>query len=386
MIKPAGSLCNLDCSYCYYLDKSAIYGGRQSEMSLELLEKVIREYIGANELPELCFNWHGGEPMVMGLGFYEKALAFERKYADGRTVHNTIQTNGTLVDRKWASFFRDNDFLVGVSIDGPKDIHDRYRRDRGGYPTFDKVMEGIHILNSEGVQYNTMTTVNHACEGRGREVYEFLKSAGSHFMQFMPVVEHVRNPHPGEGMRPVIVPPGTEGSFLAPWSVGSLPFGRFMTDIFECWIRHDIGRYFVNLFDATLAGYCGVLPGTCVFGETCGDNAVIEHNGDVYPCDHYVYGDMLLGNITESPISDIVRSDKMVRFGIDKRMALPRKCRECRWSFVCKGECPKHRFDRTSDGEPGLNALCEGYRYFFETTAPYFRKMRDSLSGVPSSF
>ena len=194
MIKPAGSLCNLDCKYCYYLDKAEIYGGKEPRMTEAMLEKVVQEYISANGVPEVTFNWHGGEPLVLGLDFYRKALEFEKKYADGKVIHNTIQTNGTLLNREWARFFRENNFLVGISLDGPKDIHDKYRKDKGGFPTFDRVMNGLNILKGEGVEFNTMSTVNHASEGRGLETYLFLREVGSGFMQFMPVVEHVKYP------------------------------------------------------------------------------------------------------------------------------------------------------------------------------------------------
>ena len=253
MIKPAGSRCNLDCHYCYYLDKAGIYGGREPSMSLDMLEACVREYVAANEVPEVTFNWHGGEPLVMGLDFYRKAVEFERKYAGGKVIRNTIQTNGTLLTQEWAEFFRDNDFLVGISIDGPQDVHDRYRKDKGGAPTFDKVMRGIGLLYRNNVLYNTMSTVNKASEGRGLEVYSFLKSIGSRYMQFMPVVEHVKYPagkngRPMKWARPYIVSPAEEGAVIAQWSVGSLAFGRFMCEIFDYWVRNDVGRYFVNLF------------------------------------------------------------------------------------------------------------------------------------------
>lgn len=327
MIKPAGSLCNLDCKYCYYLDKAEIYGGREPRMTEEMLEKVVYEYINANEVPEVTFNWHGGEPLVLGLDFYRKALEYERKHAGGKVVHNTIQTNGTLLNREWARFFHDNGFLVGISLDGPKDIHDRYRRDKGGLPTFDRVMSGLNILKGEGVEFNTMSTVNHACEGRGLETYLFLKEVGSGFMQFMPVVEHVKYPLNGAGKpdrkkRPFIVDPKTDGAVIAPWSVSDIGFGRFLCDIFDYWVRNDVGRCFVTNFDATLANWVGEMPGTCTFAQTCGGNSVIEHNGDLYPCDHFVYKDYLLGNIADESIAGMMRSDMQTAFGIGDCLCL----------------------------------------------------------------
>lgn len=384
MLKPAGSLCNLDCHYCYYLDKSEIYGGREPRMSLEMLETVIRENIAANEVPEVTFNWHGGEPLVLGIDFYRKALELEQKYAGGRQIHNTIQTNGTLLTREWASFFAENHFLVGISIDGPQDIHDKYRKDKGGAPTWEKVMRGISLLRMAGAEFNTMSTVNHQSEGRGLEVYQFLKSIGSRYMQFMPVVEHVKYPvnaagKPIKQARPFIVDPSTEGASLAQWSVSDIGWGRFICDIFDHWVRNDVGRVFVNQFDATLAGWCGQPPGTCVYAQTCGGNAVIEHNGDVYVCDHFVYPKYLLGNIQTDTIRSMMTSEKMVKFGIDKRNALPSQCRRCEWLKACAGECPKHRFNATERGERGLNALCAGYRMFFSHVAPYMDYMRDLL-------
>ena len=371
MLKPAGSLCNLGCAYCYYLDKADIYGGREPRMSEEMLETVIREYIAANDVPEVTFNWHGGEPLVLGLDFYRKAMELERKYADGKTVFNTLQTNGTLLTSEWADFLRENRFLVGISMDGPRDIHDKYRKDKGGAGTFDKVIHGIGLLRAHGVEFNTMSTVNTVSEGRGLEVYRFLQSLGSRYMQFMPVVEHVKERR--------IVSPTTEGARLTPWSVSSLGFGQFMCDIFDYWVRNDVGRTFVGLFDATLANWCGVTPGTCAYDRTCGGNAVIEHNGDLYPCDHFVYPQYRLGNITESSIRSMMESPRQVKFGIDKRNSLPAKCFRCKYLHLCNGECPKHRFNRTESGETGLSALCEGYFRFYGHTAPYMEKMRELL-------
>ena len=384
MLKPAGSLCNLDCHYCYYLDKAEIYGGREPRMTEEMLETVIREYIAANDVPEVTFNWHGGEPLVLGMDFYRKAMEFQHKYAADKTIHNTIQTNGTLLNAQWADFFRDNGFLVGISLDGPRDIHDKYRKDKGGAQTFDRVMRGLQYLRDRDVPFNTLSTINKACEGRGLEVYQFLKSVGSTYMQFMPVVEHVKYPldakgKPSKTARPFIVDPATEGAQLAFWSVTARGFAQFMCDVFDYWVRNDVGRYYVGLFDATLANWCGVMPGTCVYGQTCGGNSVIEHNGDLYPCDHFVYPKYLLGNIREKTIRSMMESSAQVRFGIDKRNSLPRKCRGCKYLFACSGECPKHRFNKTDSGETGLNALCDGYYMFFNHVAPYMDYMKGLL-------
>lgn len=384
MIKPAGSLCNLDCSYCYYLDKAEIYGGREPRMSLEMLETYIREYIAANDVSDVTFNWHGGEPLVMGLDFYRKAVELEAKYAGNKIVHNTIQTNGTLLTPEWADFLRANDFLVGISLDGPKDIHDRFRKDKGGAPTFDKVMRGLEMLYRHGVRYNTMTTISKAGEGRGLEVYNFLKSVGSQYMQFMPVVEHVVYPQgpsgkPDRKARPHIVSPKAAGACIAPWSVNPIAYGKYLCQIFDYWVRNDVGRYFVGHFDAALACWCGVLPGTCVFAETCGGNSVIEHNGDLYPCDHFVYPEYCLGNVNDKSLRAMMTSPEQFEFGIAKRNSLPRKCSVCKWYFACHGECPKHRFNRTEAGETGLNVLCDGLKLFYTHIAPYMDMMKELL-------
>lgn len=385
MLKPAGSLCNLDCHYCYYLDKSELYGGREPRMSLDMLETVIRSTIEANDVPEVTFNWHGGEPLILGLDFYRKALELERKYADGKQIHNTIQTNGTLVNREWASFLAAHQFLVGISIDGPRDIHDKYRKDRGGAPTWEKVMRGIGFLRTAGAEFNTMSTVNHQSEGRGLEVYQFLKSIGSRFMQFMPVVEHIMYPVNAAGRRlkqarPFIVAPSIEGASLAQWSVSDMGWGRFLCDIFDYWVKCDVGSFFVNQFDSTLALWCGQQPGSCAYAPTCGGNAVIEHNGDVYVCDHFVYPEYKLGNISSESLKSLMSSEKMTRFGIDKRNSLPSRCRRCEWLKACWGECPKHRFNATEKGERGLNALCGGYRMFYSHVSPYMDYMACLLS------
>ena len=389
MMKPAGSLCNLDCHYCYYLDKAEIYGGHEPKMSYEMLETTIREYIRANDVEEVTFNWHGGEPLVLGLDFYKKAVELERKYADGKKIFNTLQTNGTLINYDTAEFFRDNNFLIGVSIDGPKDIHDKFRKDKGGFPTFDKVIKGIGILQRCGVQFNTMSTINKASEGRGLETYQFLKHIGSSFMQFMPVVEHVKYPVDAAGrslkkMRPYIVDPATDGAELARWSVSSVGFGKFMCDIFDYWVRNDVGRYFVNLFDATLANHCNVMPGTCVYAKVCGGNSIIEHNGDIYPCDHFVYPKYRLGNISEKSLREMMTSSEQIKFGLDKRGMLPSKCLRCKYEYLCHGECPKHRFNRTENGDTGLNALCSGYYMFYDHSLPYMLKMKELLEAQTS--
>ena len=373
MLKPAGSLCNLDCAYCYYLDKSAIYGGKEPRMTEQALEGIVKAYIEANEVPEVQFVWHGGEPLVLGLDFYRKAVEFQKKYAGSKKSFNSIQTNGTLLTPEWARFFRDNHFLVGLSLDGPEDIHDKYRLDKGGEPSFRKVMAGLEILKGEGTEFNTLTTVSRAGEGRGKEVYQFLKGIGSHYMQFLPVVEFVRLQ--GRKARPVIVEPGADGSTPAFWSVSARAFGKYMCDVFDEWVKADVGQYFVQLFDNTLSAWCGQREGVCVFGKTCFGNAVIEHNGDLYVCDHFVYPKYRLGNVLETPIRTLMEQEAVARFAYRKWTSLPKRCTQCPYLPACNGECPQHR-----DAKSGVNVLCEGYRLFFDHVAPAMDKMRWLLS------
>ena len=368
MVKPVGSLCNMRCKYCYYLDKAALYNNHQPLMSDELLERYIRANIEGNNSPVIAFAWHGGEPLLAGKEFFRKAVALQQRYAEGRTVENSIQTNGLLVDDEWCAIFRDNNFLVGVSIDGPESIHDAHRVDAGGQPTFARVMRGIERLYRNRVEYNTLTTVNIHSEGRGAEVYNFLRGI-SIFMQFLPVAELLCDGR--------IQSPEAQKAAIAPWSVSARGFGEFMCDIFDCWVRNDVGSYFVNLFDSTLANYCGMNPGTCVYSETCGANAVMEHNGDIYPCDHFVYPRYKLGNVKESSLREIVSSENATRFGIDKRNALPAQCLRCEYYFACHGECPKHRFAKSDKNESGLNSLCEGLYYFFSHVDPYMQTMKN---------
>ena len=369
MFKPVGSVCNLGCSYCYYLDK--FKSDERSVLPLDLLEKIIKEYVEINDNEQIVFDWHGGEPLLLGLDYFKKIVEFQKRYRGNKSIYNTVQTNATLLDGDFALFFKENNFLVGVSIDGPQDVHDKFRRDKGDNHTFLKVMRGIEMLHRYAVDFNTLTTISKAGEGRGLDVYKFMKNIGSHYMQFMPVFEYV-NP-----INNNIVFPSDKNSSLAEWSVNPLEYGRFMCDIFDYWVKNDVGTYFVNLFDSTLANYCGVNPGTCVYSETCGANAVMEHNGDIYPCDHFVYPQYKLGNVKEMSLEEIVSSGKNTKFGIDKRNVLPNKCIRCNYYFACHGECPKHRFATDEQGGLGLNSLCEGLYHFFSHVDPYMQKMKN---------
>ncbi|MFI3319591.1 MAG: anaerobic sulfatase-maturation protein [Rikenellaceae bacterium] len=377
MIKPAGSTCNLDCHYCYYLDKALQYGGKQAVMSDELLEEYVRQYIEANDVPEVTFCWHGGEPLLLKPDFYRKAIEFQKKYAGEKKIHNTLQTNGLLLNEEWCDLFAENEFLIGVSMDGPKDIHDTFRLTKNQEPTFDRVMDGINLMKSKGVEFNTLSVVNKLCEGRGREIYRFFKSLGSHYMQFLPAVEHVIDKPTYH--RPLIVSPEHEGAYIAEWSVSANGYGQFLIDIFDEWVINDVGTYYVQMFDATLANTCGAMPGVCSMGETCGDALVVEHNGDVYSCDHFVYPEYKLGNIAETDLLDIYNTRKRIDFGLAKRNGLAAECLKCRYYQVCRGECPKHRFDVGSDGYR-KSTLCEGLKNYFRHVEPYMDFMRTQLS------
>jgi uncharacterized protein len=379
MIKPLGSTCNLNCTYCYYLDKApTIYQDHQPLMPPDVLEEYIKQYIGANEVPEVTFVWHGGEPLMAGLDYFRKAVELQRKYAGGKSIINSLQTNGVMMNADWCRFFSSNRFLIGLSIDGPADIHDAYRVNRAGRPSFDSAMAAVNLMKQYGVEYNTLSVVTNLSEGRGAAVYRFLKSIGSRYMQFLPVVEHIM-PVSGDG-RPVIAKPGTAGSVMAPWSVSAMGYGRFITDIFDEWVVSDVGEYFVQAFDMTLAQWAGVKPGLCIYSETCGDALVVEHNGDVYSCDHFVYPEFRLGNIMNDNLVDLYTSPDQFRFGVNKRNTLPRYCARCRYYFACRGECPKHRFLTTDTGEYGLNALCEGFKHYFSHVEPYMEQMTRLLS------
>ena len=380
LIKPVGSVCNLRCKYCYYLDKSTLYEYHQPKMDDNLLELFVKQYIDANDVSEITFNWHGGEPLLAGLDFYRKAIKLQQKYANGKLIHNTLQTNGTLLSDDWAQFFKDNGFLIGVSIDGPKAIHDGFRKANGGVETWEKVVRGMECLYRNNVEYNTLSTINHLSENQGLNVYQFLKQCGSNYMQFLPVVEYINK------STNRITSPNDEDAEPTDWSISADGFGRFMCDIFDYWVKHDVGSYFVQFFDTILANYAHLPSGLCAFDETCGNNAVIEHNGDVYLCDHFVYQSYMVGNIKEKPLREILSDERFFTFGIEKRKQLPKQCLKCDYYFACHGGCPKHRFARSKDGEPYLNSLCAGYKTFFEHTEPYMRFMLNELknNGSPA--
>jgi uncharacterized protein len=379
MTKPIGPICNLDCNYCFYLEKEKLYPEKNDwKMSDEVLESYIRQYIESQSVPAISFAWQGGEPTLLGVEFFRRAVELQKKYANGKRIENTFQTNGVLLDDAWGEFLAANRFLVGLSIDGPRELHDCYRVDKGGQPSFDRVMRGIGYLKKHGAEYNTLTVVQRDNSYHPLEVYRFLKEVGSGFVQFIPIAERIAAQADPAGLV-LISPASGEQARVSEWSVEPAQYGRFLCAIFDEWVRNDVGRVYVQIFDVALESWLGLQPGLCIFRETCGGAMAMEHNGDLYSCDHYVYPENKLGNIIEQPIESLVNSGQQKKFGLDKRDTLPRYCRECEVRFACNGECPKHRFIRTPDGEAGLNYLCAGYKIFFKHIDPYMRFMADEL-------
>lgn len=364
MTKPVGPICNLDCTYCYYLEKENLYPrGENFRMSPEVLEAYIRDYLATQSTPEVSMAWQGGEPTLLGLDFFRRVVELQRKHSGGRRVSNAIQTNGTRLDAEWCRFFKTQGFLVGLSIDGPRRLHDTYRVDKGGKPTFDRVMAGLKLLKRHGVEFNTLTVVSASNVKRPLEVYEFLKEQGSGFIQFIPLVERAVG---GENL-PLAAPPepGEPPGEVTRWSVPAPAYGNFLCTIFDRWIREDVGKVFVQLFDVALGIWSGQGAGLCVFLEDCGRALAMEHNGDVFSCDHFVYPKFKLGNVLNQSLGAMVESPAQADFGRAKSSTLPAYCRRCEVRFACNGECPKHRFLSTPDGEEGLNYLCPTYKKFF---------------------
>jgi uncharacterized protein len=359
LAKPTGAICNLDCAYCFYLHKEALFPGGKFRMSDEVLERYIRQLIESHRTGEVTVAWQGGEPTLMGLDFFRRAIALQEKYRrPGMTFENTIQTNGTLLDDEWCEFLGKNDFLVGISIDGPRPLHDAYRVDKSGRPTFDAVMRGLRLLQRHGVEYNVLTTVHRVNADHPLEVYRFLRDeVATTWIQLIPVVERLNEG--GLALR-------QEGSHVSDRSVRPEQLGRFLIGVFDEWVRRDVGRVFVQTFEAALHNWMGFpSSGLCVFDATCGQGLALEHTGDLYSCDHFVEPRYHLGNLREIHLRDAAFSEAQHRFGQDKLDGLPRYCRECDVRFACHGECPKNRFLTTPDGEPGLNYLCAGYKAFF---------------------
>ncbi|WP_290145053.1 anaerobic sulfatase-maturation protein [Muribaculum intestinale] len=380
MTKPAGSSCNLACEYCYYLEKKNLYkdasADRRHVMSDDMLERFIKMYIESQSMPQILFSWHGGETLMRPLSFYKKVIELQKKYGGGLVIDNSIQTNGTLLTDEWCRFFKDNNWLVGVSVDGPQEFHDEYRRNNIGAPSFHKVMRGINLLKKHGVEWNALAVVNDFNADYPLDFYHFFKEIECRYIQFTPIVERII---PHTDGRTLASPMDAHDAPLADFSVSPAQWGEFLCTIFDEWVKNDVGQYFIQLFDSTLANWADVQPGVCTMARTCGHAGVMEFNGDVYSCDHFVFPEYKLGNIREKTLVEMMYSDRQQKFGTDKYDSLPGQCRRCKYLFACNGECPKNRFTVTADGEPGLNYLCEGYYRFFEHVAPYMDFMKNEL-------
>jgi uncharacterized protein len=369
LAKPTGSVCNLECAYCFFLEKEQLYPGARARMDDGLLDRYIRQLIEAHATPEVMIAWQGGEPMLMGLEFFRRSVELAHKHTrPGMRVLHSIQTNGTKINGDWARFFKENGFLVGLSLDGPRHLHDMYRRDKGGRPTFDRVMRGLAHLREHGVDWNALTAVHAANAEHPEEVYRFLRDeCAAEFIQFIPIVER-----PTEAGVPY-------GDTVTERSVTAEQWGRFLMGVFEEWVRRDVGQVYVQLFDVSLANWYGEPPSLCVHVPTCGTSLAMEFNGDVYACDHFVEPDWLLGNIRERELGELVALPKQRRFGHDKLAQLPYYCLECDVRFACHGGCPKDRFITTPEGEPGLNYLCAGFKAFFHHADPAMERMCELL-------
>ena len=377
MLKPAGAHCNLACKYCYYLEKNNLYqNSHRHLMSDEMLEQFTREYIEAQTMPQVLFTWHGGEPLMRSIDFYKKALALQKKYAHGKQIDNVIQTNGTLLTDEWCEFFAKNHWLVGISIDGPQEYHDHYRVTPAGKPSWEKVMQGIQLLKKHRVEWNAMAVVNAYNAEHPLEFYHFFRDNGCQYLQFTPIVERLTEHEDGRTLASLAddreIP-------LADASVTPQQWGNFLCTIFDDWVRHDVGKTFVEIFDCTLANWMGVQPGICAYSKECGHAGVMEHNGDVYSCDHFVFPEYKLGNIREQSLIDMLYGEKQQAFSRLKHTSLPRQCKECDMEFACHGECPKNRFEKDKYGEPGLNYLCQGYYQYYTHVAPYMDFMKREL-------
>ena len=381
MTKPIGPLCNLDCKYCFYLEKEKLFPANENfKMTDDVLENYIRQYIEHQDVPEISFAWQGGEPTLLGVDFFRKVVALQKKYAGGKAISNALQTNGTLLDDRWGAFFAENRFLVGLSIDGPPKLHDAYRVDKKGSATYARVVAGLRVLKKHQVDFNTLTVVNRVNVRKPLEVYRFLRDIGSGFIQFIPLVERLADAEATKLGLDLAAPPRAdeEGQKRMPvtdWSVEPRPFGDFLCAIFDEWVRRDIGRTYVQIFDVTLGNTIGQGGGLCVFSEKCGAALAMEHNGDVYSCDHYVYPRYKLGNVLNQSLGEMVGSPEQRQFGNAKADTLPQYCRACDVRSLCHGECPKHRFIRTPDGEAGLNYLCAAYKRFFTHSRPAMQRM-----------
>ena len=377
MLKPAGAHCNLACKYCYYLEKNKLYPTAQRHlMSDEMLEQFTREYIEAQTMNQVLFTWHGGEPLLRSIDFYRKALSLQQKYAGGRRIDNVIQTNGTLLTDEWCEFFAQNHWLVGISIDGPQPDHDHYRLTAAGKPSWQKVMQGIKLLKKHGVEWNAMAVVNAYNVNHPLEFYRFFKENGCQFLQFTPIVERLTRHEDGRTLASLA---DKDEISLSEASVAPEQWGYFLCAIFDEWVRKDVGKIFVEIFDCTLANWMGISPGICAYSKECGHAGVMEHNGDVYSCDHFVFPEYKLGNIRDHSLIDMLYGEQQQEFSRLKHSSLPRQCKECDMEFACHGECPKNRFMKDKYGDSGLNYLCPGYYHYYQHVAPYMDYMKQEL-------
>lgn len=391
MAKPIGPRCNLDCVYCFYTEKEILFPHDEDyRMSDTVLEAYTRQYIETQDVPEITFAWQGGEPTLLGLDFFRKAVELQKKYAHGKRIINTLQTNGTLLDDEWCSFLAEYDFLIGLSLDGPDEIHNAYRVDRGKKPTFEKVIRGLRLLQKHGTQFNILACVNRLSSQHPHEVYHFLVEQGAQFIQFIPIVERVPNsPEREIGLR-LSTPPAFDeketGSEVMSWAVRPDAYGDFLVEVFEEWVGNDVGEVFVMNFEWALNSWMGNPSPTCYFSERCGRSLILEHNGDIFSCDHFMYPKYRLGNILDDDLRGMVESEMQSNFASLKEETLPRFCMQCKVLRGCRGECPKHRFCKTPDGELGLNYLCSGYKKYFAHIAPYLKVMAELiLKGEPAS-
>jgi uncharacterized protein len=391
LVKPIGPLCNLDCSYCFYSEKKAFFP-KQNDFSIsnEVLEAFIKKYIASQEIPEIQFVWQGGEPTLLGLDFYKNVVSLQKKYAMNKKIVNSLQTNGTLLNEEWCVFLKSNGFLVGLSLDGPAAFHDAYRLDHRGGSTHSKVINALSILKKHDIPFNVLVCVTRESSVRPIEVYRFLKEHGAKYIQFTPIVERIPDNDAAElGLRHALPPDLSREQnnlTVSPATVEPEAYGDFLIQVFEEWVRNDVGKIFIMNFEWALEAWLGLPSTICIFSEECGKTLTMEHNGDIYSCDHYVYPEYRLGNILTDNLNNIVDLEKQRKFGREKEAALPRKCSDCEAAFACRGECPRHRFIGSDEGEPGLNYLCAGYKKYFRHIHRYMKVMATLIENdLPAS-
>lgn len=396
MAKPVGPICNLDCSYCFYLEKEQLFPPRERfRMSDEVLRAYVQGYINAQTTPVVEFTWQGGEPTLLGVEYFQRAMDYQRQYANGKQIRNTLQTNGTLLDEAWGEFLAREQFTVGLSLDGPREVHDLYRPDKQGRSSFDEVMRGLDVLKKHGVAFNVLVTVARDVALQPLAVYQFLKAQGVQYIQFNPVVERPPQAAHAEAGLHFAIPPAlatsqpqllaSDAVLVTEQSVGAAAYGDFLIAIFDEWVRNDVGRIHVMNFEWALASWCELPASVCLFSPRCGKAAIVEHDGSVYSCDHFMYPEYRLGNIQQDDPAELIASSAQQAFGAAKEDSLPRYCLDCDYRFACHGECPKNRFTRTPDGEPGLNYLCPSYKNYFRHITQYMNAMAQLIShGQPA--